>query len=369
MSYILHISRWYPDPQQEDVGNFVKLHVSASAKNQKAVVFSIRKAESDFYLENTRGQIKEYLIGFRDKGNPAINALHRYWLSKRHLNRIIRKHGKPKLVHAHVHTRPVIWAERLSRKLNIPFVISEHWSGYCNGQFSNLPFLKRRTIKQLYQKACMILPVSPFLEQGMRSCGIQGNYQVLPNVVFTEGKSRRSNRGLFRFIFIGDLRDDIKNVSGIIKAFEALEEAAELFIIGEGQDGEHINQMVERSPKSKSIFRKPLMPHQEALEELALADALVINSTVETFSIIAAEAVAMGVPVLSSRCGGPEYFLHDQNAILFEPNNEEELIHGMSKIMSDSLSLPEEGAHRQIEKNFSLQAISEQLEEIYHSCI
>lgn len=39
-------------------------------------------------------------------------------------------------------------------------------------------------------------------------------------------------------------------------------------------------------------------------------DFFVLNSNFETFSVVTAEALAYGKPVIATRCGGPEEFVN-----------------------------------------------------------
>ncbi len=48
------------------------------------------------------------------------------------------------------------------------------------------------------------------------------------------------------------------------------------------------------------------------------SDILIITSEKETFGIPGIEALAAGVPVISSKCGGPEEYLNDKCGKLYE---------------------------------------------------
>ena len=48
---------------------------------------------------------------------------------------------------------------------------------------------------------------------------------------------------------------------------------------------------------------------------------MVLPSLFETFGVVLIESLMRGVPVVSSRCGGPECIVNQQNVVLVEPQN------------------------------------------------
>jgi glycosyltransferase involved in cell wall biosynthesis len=60
---------------------------------------------------------------------------------------------------------------------------------------------------------------------------------------------------------------------------------------------------------------------------LSDVDAVIVAALeLETYSIVAHEAIALGVPVIASRIGAlPEVIRHDENGLLFEPGSASEL--------------------------------------------
>jgi len=61
------------------------------------------------------------------------------------------------------------------------------------------------------------------------------------------------------------------------------------------------------------------------LDFMQKIDFFVLNSNLETFSVVTAEALANGKPVVATRCGGPETFVNDKTGILVEPKNQKQL--------------------------------------------
>ena len=54
-------------------------------------------------------------------------------------------------------------------------------------------------------------------------------------------------------------------------------------------------------------------------------NALIISSEIESFAIPGIEALATGMPVISTKCLGPEEYINEQNGVLCEKNNIESL--------------------------------------------
>jgi glycosyltransferase involved in cell wall biosynthesis len=74
----------------------------------------------------------------------------------------------------------------------------------------------------------------------------------------------------------------------------------------------------------------------EALESsYACADVFVLATRRETYGMAVAEAIAHGLPVVSTRTGTIPALLSDESGLLVEPDNEEQLTAALSRVLSD----------------------------------
>lgn len=105
---------------------------------------------------------------------------------------------------------------------------------------------------------------------------------------------------------------------------------------------------------------------------LGALDALVVSSTAEGFSLAIAQALASGVPVVSTRCGGPEEILEDdRTGLLVEAGSAGALAGAIERIAVDDrlrARLSRTG-RRHAERNFSLSRMVERYAALYDDAL
>jgi len=91
---------------------------------------------------------------------------------------------------------------------------------------------------------------------------------------------------------------------------------------------------------------------------LAGLDVLVVPSLSEASSLIAMEALALGVPVIASDVGGlPEVVTHGENGLLVPPGDVEAIASAVTRVVSDrewARALGDAGARR-VEERFTVE--------------
>jgi glycosyltransferase involved in cell wall biosynthesis len=103
---------------------------------------------------------------------------------------------------------------------------------------------------------------------------------------------------------------------------------------------------------------------EEVKDLLCQSDCFVLSSKVETFGVVLIEAMSCGLPVLSTKCGGPESIItNDDLGILC---NQEELSEKMKNISQETFS--GDTIRKYVVDSFSNSSLSQQLKIIYLDC-
>ena len=116
-------------------------------------------------------------------------------------------------------------------------------------------------------------------------------------------------------LYVGRL-DPIKGADVLLRAFGLLSARprARLRIIGGEVDAEYmalLRGLVSELDIADRVTWTGLAPNDELPCHYAAADALIVPSHSESFSIVAAEAMACGTPVVASNVPGPASFIQD----------------------------------------------------------
>lgn len=278
--------------------------------------------------------------------------------------RIVSAHGIPDVVHAHF-TKYALAASRSSNRRRFRLVVTEH-----NSRFSptGIPSDLRVRAAEAYRRADAVIAVSEALAQVLTD-NFDLPVRVVPNIVDVAtfaSLPRRPHDGI-RLVSVGNLLPR-KRMALLVEAFAlAFADRPEvtLALMGEGPEREQIEQIVEASGLGGRVELLGHCPRSRIAEEFSRSDGFCLLSTWETFGVVFIEALAAGLPVLASRCGGPEGFLHEGLGLFVETDDAEAVAAGLQRFVSHFRDWRAEAIRSEAVRLFSPSAVAAQLTDVY----
>jgi N-acetyl-alpha-D-glucosaminyl L-malate synthase BshA len=159
----------------------------------------------------------------------------------------------------------------------------------------------------------------------------------------------------------------VKRIPDIIKVFNNIQKSipSKLMMIGEGPEKEPAEQLAkDLGIEDKVVF---LGNSYEIDRILCYSDLFMLPSETESFGLSALEAMASGVPVISTNSGGlPEVNIHAVSGYLSNVGDIEDMSKNAIHILSDETRLNQFKINARKEaKKFDLHQIVPQYEKIY----
>lgn len=257
------------------------------------------------------------------------------------LKKYINENGKPDIIHAHSAILAGALAVGLSKEFGIPMVLTEHSSAFARNLYKRW---QTKLAKKAAISASSCIAVSPSLGHLLteRLETNETHWKWIPNVVadrFREAANSDKRDRCLRFLNLA-LMTENKGQLDLINAFSTFFKStvdAELWLAGDGP----IRNQLEEKAKDLGIADKVkfigLVEPSKVPELLESVDVMVVSSHYETFGMVAAEALMAGLPVIATRCGGPECIVEAGDGVLVAPKSPDELCIAM-KAISESLT-------------------------------
>lgn len=267
--------------------------------------------------------------------------------------RYVGRHGLPDVVHGH----DPLWggwiANVLARHSGRVSILTVHTSAFARNLASPG---ERELAGRALNEAGVVSAVSESLAASLRrQFGIE-QPAVLPNVVDEDFlKNVRAPRRDESFVFFsaGSL-DENKNHALLLEAFARCVRgtAAALRIAGDGPLRNALATQARALGIEAQVSFLGWMDKAGMLRELSAADCFVLPSRYETFGVALLEAVASGVPVVATRCGGPEGVVTPECGLIVEPDDAPALAKAMRRIFESRQAYDSEGLKRYAARRF-----------------
>ncbi|MGV3636506.1 MAG: N-acetyl-alpha-D-glucosaminyl L-malate synthase BshA [Flavobacteriales bacterium] len=203
--------------------------------------------------------------------------------------------------------------------------------------------------------------------------------QVIPNFVCVDQydhapdrtlRARYAPNGERLVVHVSNFRP-VKRVQDVVAMFKSLNQRipARLLLIGDGPERQRIETLCRQSGGCDNILFLGKMTRPE--EVMASCDLFALTSDSESFGLAALEAMACGVPVVSTDTGGlPEVNIHGVSGLLSGVGDTEAMAANAFAILGEESTYQRyrEGALEQA-RRFDLDIVLPRYERLYESVV
>ncbi|MCX6286829.1 MAG: glycosyltransferase, partial [Bacteroidetes bacterium] len=277
----------------------------------------------------------------------------------------------------HILTREIFFSWYMARKQQRPYVISEHWSRYFpeNGTYKGV--LRKWLTGLLLKKSAGLIAVSDSLATAMKAAGLtHPKTFIIPNVIDIEAfvpPSGKPVAGKAVILHVSCFEDKSKNITAFLDAIAELKKRRSDFsvlLVGDGPD--HLAMCSYARKLGLSDPQTEFTGIKQNLELIRIyqsASFLVQSSRYETFGTVVIEALACGLPVVSTNTGISSAIINNNNGIIIQQPGVDQIVRAIEQMLIIYPTFDCNKLHESVVSMFSDYTISEKLTCIYHEII
>jgi glycosyltransferase involved in cell wall biosynthesis len=248
-------------------------------------------------------------------------------------------------------------------KYGIPVFVTEHYSGVLEDQKW---WRLRCFAKELNRKATAIYAVSNWLANRMERSGVYEVRGVIPNPIDTNmfRLSTRSPSNAIRMVSVGNPSNH-KGTDILLESLCLLGDSIEwnLTLFGRKDHTNNYRKWLDDPFLANRVLLPGIVDQQSLAMSYANSDMYVLSSRVETFGVSMVQAMACGLPVVATRCGGPEEIITERVGMLVTKGDAHALAEGIRKMSYHPFDAAAIRSH--VVERYSLEAVGKTITSIY----
>ncbi|MBX6332078.1 MAG: glycosyltransferase [Gemmatimonadaceae bacterium] len=281
---------------------------------------------------------------------------------------VARHWGPVDLVHAHVVLPAGVFGASIARALGVPFILQEH-SGPFDMHLDTTE--KVGAVRRVLDAASVVAVVGPTLGERVRELASRaGAICVTPNLVRTDlfrPQAIPHDRRTLRLVTVGSLHP-VKGLDVLVDAVARLVgmgHAVELRVVGDGALRQPLLDQIARLRLEGRVQLVGALPRAETARAVAEAHVYVCASRCETFGIAPAEALSVGRPVVTTRCGGPDAYVDASCGAVVPVDRPDAIAEAVLATWARIDEFEPGALHRRIDAQFGLEAFRARMLGLY----
>jgi glycosyltransferase involved in cell wall biosynthesis len=326
---ILVLTHAYPDLKIKWRGVFVQEQVKALSLNQRVIVVYFKVDYLHFapfskysFLKTQSGRITEYELTI-NKSFPVINQLKFLSNTYRFIKKEILSKEKIDIIHSHFSYPSGFLGSIIQNRLHIPCILTEHT--WIRKYFRS--YIHKICVLYALRHASAVVAVSNALKEDIIHY-YDRPVSVISNVVDTD-KFYLTQKELGETLnigLLGGMGNYRKGLDVLINSMSLLKDLNLLAHIG--GDGKYLEKF-KTLARDLGVYEKCRFYGEILTNDISAfysrLDLFVLASRDETFGVVVVEAMASGLPVIATDCGGPKEIITPETGVLVEKENPIEL--------------------------------------------
>jgi len=248
-------------------------------------------------------------------------------LTQHVIREYMARYGRPHLIAAQSATWAGQAARRAHRRWGIPYVITEIDTQFGMGTVRGWHAALSR---KAFASAEAVVAISQNLHARLLKFGGPKIVELIPCTVdesYWTAPPRPRTRAPFTFYAQAHLTPR-KGFDILIRAFAAefrRDDTVRLVIGGDGAIRHDLEMLAHANGVQSQVLFLGAIPRDSVREAMWGANCFVLPSRAENFGVVLIEALSTGLPVISTRCGGPEDIITEDVGVLLRPGDESSL--------------------------------------------
>lgn len=334
------------------------------------------------YLIEPPSALSTYCYGLKDSYllnllpyfiYKRIKKINHHWLAKtyrRSMVHLIKRGFTPDLIYAASIQTCGAFAYDLSKKFKVPYVLSEH------SAFSSAS-LNRINTKEAVENADAIISISRDKTRQLLFCNLVCNPIYVGNLI-DESRfplkplSIRTIKNILivaSYAWMKDYQTFFKTIQFLKKDFNKELKAT---VVGIGS-----NELIQKDFRNQLkmygiedvVDVYPVVDRTDIMRYYHDADIFLLTSIAEGMPNSALEAMACGLPVFATRCGGVEDIIDNKSGIIFNLKDFKSIALSIKSFLSGEIVYDPVYIRQRVIQHYGRSAYIEKVSSIFNNCM
>ena len=267
------------------------------------------------------------------------------------------------LVHVHSASRGSFWRKSIAcvcaRLFGTPYVFQIHSGEFPTFYHQECGNIAKWWVRNTLSNAAAVICLTEFWQREIATIAPNARTSVIGNPVEVPPTLRKARSSVRNVLFLGRLRQK-KGVFDLVRSIPMVDRPNVKFILAGDEDAHGVMALAKELDVADQVILPGWVDGEKKQAMLADADVFVLPSYYEGFPVGILEAMANGIPIVTTPVGGVADVVNDRHhALLVQPGD----VAGLAEAIRMLVDGPEirsalrEAAYHRVADNYAVPVI------------